>query len=226
MSDYLSRAAERANPPVLNVRPALPSLFEAAPSITTTGPARTEQRRRPAEEPREESSISARKNIEAILEIASRVSARAPITPAQPVDDIRDARPLRSIGGISHEPAKPEIPQPQSVSPNPPPPIKSAATEVAAKHIPAIGTATSPTRILPIAIAPRVEKREMNRNATRAFNARTAAPESEPARTIHVTIGRIEVRAVQPPPAARPEGPRSPRISLDEYLNSRNAGAA
>ena len=45
---------------------------------------------------------------------------------------------------------------------------------------------------------------------------------------IHVTIGRIEVRAITPPaaPAARrPERP-TPHLSLDDYLRSRNGGGA
>jgi hypothetical protein len=40
--------------------------------------------------------------------------------------------------------------------------------------------------------------------------------------TVHVSIGRIEVRAVQPPPDLRPREPaKSAVMSLDEYLRSR-----
>ena len=50
-----------------------------------------------------------------------------------------------------------------------------------------------------------------------------AAPAARP--TVQVTIGRIEVRAVPPPPAspARRE-PAGPRVSLDDYLRERNGG--
>jgi hypothetical protein len=48
-----------------------------------------------------------------------------------------------------------------------------------------------------------------------------AAPRQEET-TVHVSIGRIEVRAVQPPPEARPREPaKSAVMSLDEYLRSR-----
>jgi len=52
------------------------------------------------------------------------------------------------------------------------------------------------------------------------------AKESSAARTIRVTIGRIEVRAVQPAPAPAPRRPvrPAPKMSLDDYLRSRNGG--
>lgn len=54
-----------------------------------------------------------------------------------------------------------------------------------------------------------------------------AAPEEpnrEPA--IHVTIGRVEVRAVPAPPPAptRSAAPAAPRLTLEDYLRERNGG--
>jgi hypothetical protein len=45
-------------------------------------------------------------------------------------------------------------------------------------------------------------------------------------RPVHITIGRIEVRAVHPPPEPVPHrpAPAAPRISLEEYLKQRNGG--
>jgi hypothetical protein len=56
-----------------------------------------------------------------------------------------------------------------------------------------------------------------------ASRAPIAAPES--ARTIQVTIGRVDVRAMAPPEVLphkrpRPQMPK-PSLSLDEYLKSR-----
>jgi hypothetical protein len=55
-----------------------------------------------------------------------------------------------------------------------------------------------------------------------AFELKTfASPE------IHVTIGRIEVRAIVTPPSGpRLQAPRAPQSSLDDYLRSRKEAAA
>jgi hypothetical protein len=48
----------------------------------------------------------------------------------------------------------------------------------------------------------------------------------EPAPTIHVTIGRVEVRAVLPSPPQPPSRPptRLPKLSLDDYLRLSHGG--
>jgi hypothetical protein len=53
-----------------------------------------------------------------------------------------------------------------------------------------------------------------------------AAQQSPSTPTIHVTIGRIEIRAT--PPSAPPQRPRAaaPVMGLDEYLRQRNAGGS
>lgn len=52
-------------------------------------------------------------------------------------------------------------------------------------------------------------------------------PAPPPAPTVQVTIGRVEVRAVTPPPQVQPrpaERRASARLSLDDYLRQRNEG--
>jgi hypothetical protein len=59
----------------------------------------------------------------------------------------------------------------------------------------------------------------------RAANSRTPRGDASSPRAIHITIGRIEVRAVHPPPEPLPQqrpAPVSPKISLEEYLKQRN----
>jgi len=52
------------------------------------------------------------------------------------------------------------------------------------------------------------------------------APLPEPPVTVEVTIGRVEVRAVNPPATIAPAQPvsRAPSLSLADYLKSRNQG--
>ena len=65
-------------------------------------------------------------------------------------------------------------------------------------------------------VRPRVALRDP---AAAPFSIRRA-PAAEP--TIHVTIGRVEVRAVTPPaPSSRKGRDASPVMSLDEYLRTR-----
>jgi hypothetical protein len=55
---------------------------------------------------------------------------------------------------------------------------------------------------------------------------KTASSRDEPAPTIQVTIGRIEIRATPPSSAARKNTEKKPSaMSLEEYLNKRNGGA-
>lgn len=57
---------------------------------------------------------------------------------------------------------------------------------------------------------------------------RAPAPTAEslvPPPAIHVTIGRLEIRAVTPPAAqARPQSTRAPVVSLEDYLRQRASG--
>ena len=53
-----------------------------------------------------------------------------------------------------------------------------------------------------------------------AITVETAAP------TVHVRIGRIDVRAIMPPPPLRPAArPSAPRSSLEDYLSGRKGGS-
>lgn len=64
--------------------------------------------------------------------------------------------------------------------------------------------------------------------APRAVPVTIASAERPPAPTIHVSIGRIEVRAVPAPPPARAQrtDQQVPRLTLDAYLRSRASEGA
>ena len=65
-------------------------------------------------------------------------------------------------------------------------------------------------------ISPAPSSREPARSADNPFSPRP----------VHITIGRIEVRAVHPPPqpVRRRPAPAAPKISLEEYLKQRHGG--
>ncbi len=48
--------------------------------------------------------------------------------------------------------------------------------------------------------------------------------ERSPAPTVHVTIGRVEIRAVSAPAAQKRSSPMKPALSLSDYLTRRNGG--
>ena len=81
-----------------------------------------------------------------------------------------------------------------------------------------------------ITLEPRLEKPETVRPIiSQRITATVAAPATlranaqvEP--TIHVTIGRVEVRATLPASQARVARPAAPKLSLDDYLKSRGGG--
>lgn len=58
--------------------------------------------------------------------------------------------------------------------------------------------------------------------ASEAYRHHANAPEA--ATTVHVSIGRIEIRATASPAPNRKTSVRSPAMSLDEYLRKRNGG--
>ena len=75
------------------------------------------------------------------------------------------------------------------------------------------------------AVPPIVERMELATEKqgggqdTGSGSLRTSPPPAPP--TIHVTIGRIEVRATQPPAPVRRSAPTASTMSLEDYLRSR-----
>jgi len=62
--------------------------------------------------------------------------------------------------------------------------------------------------------------------AASRVGSRTPEPPGEPAPVVHVTIGRIEVRAVRTDPLAESPRPLAPPVmSLDDYVRQRSRGA-
>jgi hypothetical protein len=66
-------------------------------------------------------------------------------------------------------------------------------------------------------LAPRLPQHPLPA-ATQASNANPSEP------VVHVTIGRVEIRAVPAPPAPKRAAPTKPALSLSDYLQRRGGG--
>jgi hypothetical protein len=98
-------------------------------------------------------------------------------------------------------------------------PVKPEASPIARV------AASHPSREAPL--APRVAASQPSREAplaprvARSFPPRASAPAlTPPETTLHVTIGRVDVRAATPQPERRSAPAASPVMSLEEYLQS------
>lgn len=88
-------------------------------------------------------------------------------------------------------------------------------------------TATPAGHLLipPGALVPRAPA--ARRESATAKTAFATKAEASPAPAIYVTIGRVEVRAILPAvQATQPPARSAPKLSLDDYLRSRNGGGA
>jgi hypothetical protein len=92
----------------------------------------------------------------------------------------------------------------------------------------------SPSRIVPVKESPTIRPAPIpapaievtsRQSRSAAWGAIDAPQLTSSAPTIHVTIGRIEVRATPPPVSVQPKSrPASPLMSLDDYLRQRGGG--
>lgn len=84
--------------------------------------------------------------------------------------------------------------------------------------------------VQPVVVTVRPAQRPREEQATPTLPLRPMPREQRPrasAPTVHVTIGRVEVRAVMPPTATpKIESSAAPKISLEEYLKARNRASA
>ena len=92
----------------------------------------------------------------------------------------------------------------------------------------------SPSRITPVKESPAIRPAPIpapaievtsRRSRSAAWESIDAPPQASPAPTIHVTIGRIEVRAMPTPVSVQPKSRfAAPVMSLDDYLRQRGGG--
>jgi hypothetical protein len=225
-ADYFDRLVGRGGP--ARVRPRLPEPFERADA--PHGPAEPLEldEERPAAAPPRPARPAAGP---APLHTApARAADPAPARPAPP----RVTRVLRETAVLAAAPAPLLLPPAAPPPPVPPParPARERAAEPTDRQEPALAPVLPPTTTERPAPGP-APARPAVRATVPVPDARGTARERDrrrPAaeRTVHVTIGRVEVTAAAPPrrgPA--PDRPRrpAPTVSLDTYLSRGGEGA-
>ena len=153
-----------------------------------------------------------------IAPVASVGPAAAPWTDADPARAAARDRASADRAVVVDVDHAGDLGEATRVEPN----TRARRDEAAADELAATARAAVDSAIARAGLAPR-GRRERDAQLA-AARQRHAGAGAEPA--IHVTIGRVDVRAVLPGAAPRPAAPQPPRatLSLDEYLRQRNRG--
>ena len=156
------------------------------------------------------------------------VQRRVPLPPSQPVEGAASGEPVPTAGmagrlpaqgtgaqSIAHEHFVPPVIVERSL-----PAAKEAKTEGQTERSVLVGERVKPTPSPGVIARPQVKRVADVPVPGQAQS--TLQP--EPAPTVQVTIGRIEVRAAPPAEVAAQKTPRPKPMSLDEYLRQRRGG--
>ena len=147
-------------------------------------------------------------------------STPARISESSSVQEIGIAKPIAPVNGIAEEQlSKTVASRPKAVAAETSRERKRIVVPVTLSH----GEEGHPTNTREI-FEPFSERGD-SRLPRRDFSA-VDQRSSNSAPTIRVTIGRVEVRAVQsPPPRPKQAKPEPPKLSLEEYLRKRAGGS-
>jgi hypothetical protein len=242
MSSYLQHLAERAGAQPPPVRPALPSMFESnRGDFTASGPTPglsnyTEpNRERTTSVPNADAESSGQmsliqKRLRAVEAMASPVS-RGPINSKGGISQAFSASEASSSLQREYRSSGREAEARFSAAHSVSLPLDASAPEQAPSAIKPLAVAVT-SRTSAAASDPSLLSSARDGNEARRDRAMSFPPHAPAVPTVHVTIGRIEVRAIasspsatRSPRSARPES-RGPKLSLDDYLRKRNGGAA
>jgi hypothetical protein len=245
MSDYLTRLIERSLGTAPQIEPLIAPLHapseqllnERAATIATFGPAEptkieTSDRDTAPGDPaqgRTREAVASRSERQSFRDLPPLAEgpARFPIEKDDAPSESRPRVPSRELS----VPPRSEILEPPSVPLSPPTVAPGSTRAVVQPEIiehSTPGAATEgplrlPQRQSRILVQPEIIGRRKPPKSS-AVSGAQPSPNEPPA--IHVTIGRVEVRAVMPPSAPPKVASRSaPKLSLKDYLKQRNGGA-
>ncbi len=185
----------------------------------------------PAPLPRSQEPVAARqqvdalgRNVEGLAEAPSSQAVYSAVAatpaPAMPFDGLAETPPIQPAAPtvFAQEYGLPRAPtmrgEPGPIS-EPAARVRGAEAEAEAARLPARSLAAP--RPAPPGESPLLPQAAPPRPQVRARPAQDAAPREE-APIIHISIGRVEVRAVTPTPSKRKAKRPEPALSLDAYL--------
>lgn len=242
MSDYLGHLVERSFAPVPAVRPNTPSRFESAPATSpadkpTEADLTIDSKITP---PRPRDGESTENNASRISEAARETNHNAQrqfagqsFIRAQEKTAAEKSAPVPPFSPI------PSLSQNSALAPrqteNPNHSVATPRTIQAFDSAAAFTRGINPEPGFSLEIRPNIAttKETLRPDGSRPVspvgrkeNGQSAAGEiSAPSSTIHVTIGRVEIKATPPPPApARTIRQKNPALSLESYLQRRSNG--
>lgn len=235
MSDYLGHLVERSFAPLPAVRPNTPSRFEPSPAKSPVDQAM-------------ESDRSIDEKITALREQPADPAATGATritNEARVANHDAHGQSTGHLRASSREKNSAEAPPPHSpfaaiapLSPNlSAAPIRAVSPRAVQAVAPANAVAPRPDAELPFSVSARPNATSGNgRFRTNGSGPASSTPRNEngpatardaaalPA-TIHVTIGRVEIKATPPAPAPlRPMPRKNPAMSLEIYLLRRSNG--
>jgi hypothetical protein len=116
--------------------------------------------------------------------------------------------------------------QPRPPERSRPPSVTDASLAESTEDAPALARALAPPRMAGV-VSPEGALRPtaVLERSLDGRHRRDLTPLDDDGPVVHVSIGRIEVRAAQPPPARPATRPVAPGLSLDAYLRRRDEAA-
>jgi hypothetical protein len=211
MSDFLSNLISRSFATQPAIRPRLPSLFESAAAenfseIQSVSPMTTAAQTLPT------------------VSTAPNLFSREESSAEKPIANVSVRSHIEPKPSFNNEPAAilqpPITPSPRTndkpfIEPEP----KKIVVSATSGHDRKNQAPTAKTQLYQ-EFSERAAFKPERQNSFSQIEPRPPAP------TIHVTIGRVEVRAIQSAaPGPKSAKPAPPKLSLDDYLQKRDGGA-
>jgi hypothetical protein len=215
MSDFLSNLIARSFIDAPLIQPRVPSLFETVSDEFFDGPQSVE------------SAMGAPETI-------APANGPAAASNSLSLKGTLTAKPVATVFGVRAEqhqyPLKPDVPADENATVAAQPPQSGEqTTEVKTKRIivpvSSFRAEEKETEKKERLVQAFSEPRQLHSRRRKDFSS-VEPPSSTSPPIIRVTIGRVEVRAIHPPPSApTPAKPTPPKISLEDYLQERQGSS-